>query len=84
MTSAQGMIFDQSEALRAECVNTGKSFARVSVCVLPTKTMVQSLFWLHINIANDENVYEKLKNTKIFHLNCVYIAEVLRETCVWW
>lgn len=56
MTSAQGMIFDQSEALRAECVNTGKSFARASVCVLPTENVAQSLFCPHINTDNDENV----------------------------
>lgn len=30
MTSVQGMTFEQTEALRAECVNTGTSFASVS------------------------------------------------------
>jgi len=56
ITSAQGLTFDQSEALRTDCVNTGKSFATASVCLFPTKNMVRSLFWPHINTDNDENV----------------------------
>jgi len=35
ITSAQGLTFDQSEALRTECVNTGKSFATASVFFQP-------------------------------------------------
>lgn len=44
MTLVQGMTFEQTEALRAECVNTGKSLAIVSAHVFPTKNMVQSHF----------------------------------------
>lgn len=34
------MTFEQTEALIAECVNTGKSFASVSEHVFQTKNMV--------------------------------------------
>ncbi len=40
MASVQGMTFEKTEALRAECVNTGKSFASVSAHVFKTKNMV--------------------------------------------
>ncbi len=34
------MTFEKTEALRAECVNTGKSFASASAHVFKTKNMV--------------------------------------------